>query len=178
MFNREPLTARHAGDIIRYHTWPTIRQQTVGAHTWQVYRIFLEVFGLPDPKVGAMIIYHDAGEVSTGDIPFDVKREHPEFRAMAADIDHSAMVSISNGLVAYEDLSNLEHAMIKFADLCEMAEFGMEEMRLGNMTYGRPVVVNIFKALVPLCKEFFAENDAVDHFVANLHKQYKDLVNE
>src|ERR1043166_2928788 len=72
--------ARLAGQVTRYHTWPVHRQQSVGEHTWQVLRIYQQIWGSVEPEVTNYILWHDAGELVTGDPPFPFKRENPQFK--------------------------------------------------------------------------------------------------
>jgi hypothetical protein len=40
-------TIRNAGDVVRYHTRKVIHRQDVANHTWNVMRIYTELFGMP-----------------------------------------------------------------------------------------------------------------------------------
>jgi len=41
--------ARFAGMVLRYHTWPTLQKQTVGDHTWQIFRIYWQILAKDNP---------------------------------------------------------------------------------------------------------------------------------
>ena len=143
-------TARDAGNIIRYHGWPTIKEQTNASHTWNVLRIYYEQFGWPSHQVAAYIQYHDVGELATGDVSFVVKREHPEVKVVLGPIEDAAMESLSNGYVTKDMITGEEKIKVKICDLMEMLEFSLDEMRLGSRHYGWMIFENIHNALVDM----------------------------
>jgi hypothetical protein len=81
--NREAVeySARTAGGVRRYHTWPVLRPQTVAEHTWHVMRIWWQVYGPMSPAVSSYLLLHDAGEGQAGDVQFGAKRRYPELKA-------------------------------------------------------------------------------------------------
>lgn len=141
------LNSRHIGDVQRYHIWPTVQKQNVGHHTFNVLRIYIEMFGAPNPNVTVAIVYHDAGELGTGDIPFDAKRANPDLAQVAERIDSEVAYTVSNGLYHEGIVTAEEAAKIKCADLVEMLEFAIEEMRLGNVHYGWQIAEKIIPAV-------------------------------
>lgn len=151
-----PVTGRRALSVRRYHTWPTIQQQTVADHTCHVLRIYSETFGRPSGDVVQYILWHDAAEAITGDAPFDGKRVFPELKRVLSEIEKEVLPVVSGGLVT--EIASRERLRVKFADLAEMVEFGREEMRLGNEYYGLPVVEKVLKALFELVGEMDSED--------------------
>ena len=127
---------RLAGRVRRYHTWPTIREQTVADHTWQVMRIYVELFGSPSPDVWEYILWHDSTEMHTGDIPFPVKRDNPELAAEICQLECRARQKMG---IPYLDIPDPLKLRAKLCDLLEMREFGLEEQMLGN-GYAFPIV--------------------------------------
>jgi len=138
------LNLRASGAVSRYHTWPTLKQQTVADHTWNVLRIYERLFGAPEPYIFQHILYHDAAEVITGDIPFEIKRKNKDFKDAYDEVEKSAneMLGLSRTLLG---LAPLDAAKVKFCDLQEMAEFAIIEMEMGNRL-ARPIFDNIIKA--------------------------------
>lgn len=137
-------SARLAGLIKRYHTWPTLRVQTVAEHTWHVMRIYLHLFGSPPPNVWEYMLHHDAPlEMGTGDIPFDSKRNNPELKA-AVDLAEERFAKEIG--FEWPEIGALEWARFKVCDLLEMLEFGTEERAMGN-TYAEPIVEATTKAI-------------------------------
>lgn len=161
------LTARHAGDIKRYHVWPTIQQQSVAHHTWNVLRIYIELFGPPSPEITTYIVYHDVGELATGDIPFDAKRANPKLKKVVSEIDDEAAKLLSSGWYDSEDLTEKQQDMVKFCDLLEMMEFAIEEIRLGDVFYGQQIADKIGQVLREIGEkyEWFREEKIMEHVV-------------
>jgi hypothetical protein len=158
---------RLAGQVRRYHTWPVLHQQTVGEHSWQILRIYWQVFGPPPPEVTTYILWHDAGELVVGDPPFPVKAHSPILKAEYDRLEHMAVLTMGGpDLDAVVEALSYWRARIKAADLLEMAEFGAHELALGN-TYGRPIVDDTLEAVrrIPLTIE---DRMSVDRYVSSV----------
>lgn len=154
------LDPRHCFQVKRYHTFPTLQSQTVGEHTCQVLRIYSEMFGPPSAEVVQGILWHDAGELWTGDVPFDAKRAYPELRIAVSSVDDQAVDRLSGGRFP-RNLPGEYRKRIKVCDLAEMAEFGMEEALMGNAHYGHVIRSKVVKAIFDLLKTMSAQ-DATD----------------
>jgi hypothetical protein len=135
---------RFAGSVRRYHTWLTHQQQSVGEHTWHVLRIYDQIWGPIPPHVTRHIIWHDAGELVTGDLPFPVKQNNHALRNVMAIAEHEALEAM--GAPANSMLSPEELLRAKACDLLEMWEFGLTEKALGNML-AQPIIDDIQFAL-------------------------------
>lgn len=120
---------RFSGAVKRYHTWPVLRADTVGEHTWNVLRIYVELFGPPAPEVTVYVIHHDSPEVYTGDPPFPIKRDNPDVKAGYDRMERE--FEERHGLSGGE-LSPDDRIRVKVCDLIDMWEFGMVEMAMGN----------------------------------------------
>lgn len=138
------LSRRHAGQVMRYHAWPHIRQQSVGEHTWQVLCLYIELFGLPSAEVLYRILHHDSTEVSLGDPPFHpvVTDNWRQIKLKLKEEEHQIYADMN---ITLYPLTETERAKIKVADLCEMYEWGMHEWRLGNQ-FGVLVMQNVLPA--------------------------------
>lgn len=132
-----------AGRVQRYHTWPTIKKQTVAEHSWRVATIYMQLFGLPRSPVLAYMLYHDLGELFSGDSPFYAKREFPGLKIATDTAEGIGKRNLGIGAV---HLMEEEQANVKISDLIEMFEFGQIEFRMGNQ-YGDIVSRNIKLAL-------------------------------
>lgn len=130
------LCSRASGRVKRYATWPTIQEQTTGDHTWQVMRIYREIFGLPDPEMFEHMLLHDGGEVFAGDPPYPITTNYPDYDREHAKIEDHALSVIHN--YDASTITELQKWRLKVCDLIEMCEFGLYEMRMGN-TFGRPI---------------------------------------
>lgn len=142
---RETMRAdtRLSGLVSRYHSWPTLTHQSVGEHSWQVLRIYIEIFGPPTPEVTVYIVYHDSAEVATGDPPFPLKANNPDLKAIYDRLEHTAMVEMRG--VGLPELNEQQRNRVKICDLLEMWEHGMHEITLGN-TYAHPIVEDTMAA--------------------------------
>lgn len=123
-------SARFAGQVERYHTWPTWRQQSIAEHTWQCIRIHYQVWGAPTGKALDYLVWHDTGELATGDMPFPVKAHNPLLKVEADRIENLQRERL--GAPNIDDLSDADKLRVKFCDLVEMTEFGLSEINLGN----------------------------------------------
>lgn len=145
---------RMAGLVTRYHTWPTIQRQSIASHTWQVYRIWLEIFGQPSSEVAAAIILHDVGELKTGDLPHYVKRDHADLKELVSSIEADYTTQLVNDYCHDDvevhrdgwELSPWDKRRLKICDLIEMGEFALDEYRLGSQ-FATIVFRNVQRAL-------------------------------
>lgn len=117
-----------ASNIKRYHTFPIIGEQTVGAHTHRVL-ILLDYLaeGIPAYLYRA-VLYHDSAELATGDIPATTKWSEPALSHSLKKIeeqwerDHCIVPSTSLN----------EHRLLKTADMLELVMFSRDQWMLGN----------------------------------------------
>lgn len=139
--NRDQIrrSGRHSGMVQRYHTWPTIQRQTIADHTWNMIRIYWEIFGPEiEPTTLSRMLWHDAGESVAGDPPFPVKRDNHDLKTAHDRVEQDAVMQIA-GEDAVPVVADSEVWRMKVCDLLEMAEFGAVEASLGSQ-YGWPVV--------------------------------------
>lgn len=118
-----------SGRVKRYSVWPMIQEQTDGCHTWAVYIIYRAIFGVPSAQCAEYIMLHDAEELVVGDNPFPVKRLFPEVKRALASAEVIARARLGYKL---PDISLVERARVKVADLLEMFCHGMREVEMGN----------------------------------------------
>jgi hypothetical protein len=131
-----------AGCVKRYHTWPTLSQQTTGHHAWRVTCIFLEVFGWPRVEVLIYCLHHDSGELWAGDLPFGSKASVPALKEGMQQAEAKGLRMLE---IRMPELTDIELVQCKICDLLEMHEFGNHEMRLGNR-YARPIIADTLQA--------------------------------
>jgi hypothetical protein len=138
--------ARFAGEVVRYHTWPMLRRQSVGEHTWQCIRIYWQIWGALPPELSTYFIWHDAGELACGDLPFPVKARNPVLKE-AMDALEDAAVERMGGVNV--PLAPALITRAKACDLIDMHECGIVEMAMGNR-FAQPIVEDTFAALEKL----------------------------
>ena len=143
--NREILlsTARLAGEVVRYHTWPMHHRQTVGEHTWQVMRIYWQIWGDLPPELSTYFIWHDAGELACGDLPFPVKAHNAMLKTTMDALEDHAVRRMGGTIVTLTPILKLR---AKACDLIDMHECGRAEVNMGNK-FAQPIVDDTFKAL-------------------------------
>lgn len=142
MIDRDEImkNARLAGQVERYHTWPRINRQSVAEHTFHILRIYYQLWGAPSPEVTERIIWHDIGEMATGDLPYPVKKVWPGLKEITTTIESAHLISLGirmSGKVPDEEINRL-----KVCDLLEMLEYGLVERYMGNQ-FAEPIVVDI-----------------------------------
>lgn len=143
--------------MLRYHTWPVIRQQSIGEHTWQCLRLYREVWGPLPTAVADYLLYHDAGELVVGDPPFPLKAQNPELKEIYDGLEKKALAGMGGAL---PPLYPEEKLRVKFVDLLEMFEFGLTEMEMGNRL-AEPIVVGTKDALCHQLERMPLQDSAV-----------------
>lgn len=143
-------SARMAGQVRRYHTWQTLITQTVAEHSWQVARIYYDLFGEVPGNVASYIQWHDAGEIATGDIPFPVKSDHPMLKDTIDRLEENALREMH---APHVEISSEEKLRVKLCDLLEMWEFGTQEVLMGNR-FAEPIVARTIIATMTQCEKF------------------------
>jgi len=151
--------ARFAGSIKRYHTWPFISTQTVGEHTWQIFRIYYSIWGELPPHVTTAIIWHDAGELFAGDTPYPAKKASPGLRGLLKTLEIDGVEQMGGPWNADGKLTTLEQIKIKICDNLDMLEHGLVEMAMGNRLM--EPVANVTYAW--LIETLDWDNDALPH---------------
>lgn len=134
---------RFAGLVGRYHTWPTLRKQTIAEHTWHMLRLYERIWGKLHELVTAYILYHDVGENRSGDMPFLAKVQFPDLRRGA---DAAEAQSLADMGIVMPRIGDALKRRVKVCDLIEMWEFGTEEFMMGNQ-YATPIIEDTLTAL-------------------------------
>jgi hypothetical protein len=129
-------SARLSGLVRRYHSWPVLTQQSVAEHTWQTLRIYWQLFGAPPPAITTYLLWHDCGELVTGDPPFPIKANNPDLKAKLDAMEEEALRGMG---VTLPILHPTDKLRIKICDLIEMNEHGIHEYKLGNQ-YAEPII--------------------------------------
>jgi 5'-deoxynucleotidase YfbR-like HD superfamily hydrolase len=121
--------ARFAGQVKRYHTWPVFRNQTTGEHTWQVMRIYWQIFGPMTAEVSTFILWHDAGELVTGDYPGMFKTMVPEVKPL---LDRAERLAVDEMGGSMDQLDGRLKFRAKACDLIDVYEQCSIERLQGN----------------------------------------------
>ena len=129
---------RRGGDVIRYHTWPTIRPQIVASHSWNVVRILVSIWPHAPREAILYAQFHDTPEVGTGDVPYPVKHDNPVLKLEMDRLEDETAADM--GLLHHlGGVGDFWKRRIKICDCIEMWEFGMDEVHMGNR-FAEPIV--------------------------------------
>ena len=145
---------RMAGRVTRYHTWPRLREQSVGEHTWQLMRILDCVWPEMPVRVWRTVLWHDVGEIATGDMPYPVKRNNTILGREMDRLEHEAIEKILEKWRPTGELLALkgdERTIVKTCELVEMWEWGLEETAMGSR-FGRIVADRCQPAAYEMCR--------------------------
>lgn len=132
----------------RYHTWPTLREQTVGAHSFSVAMLCSLMAqdashvggeGLSVPLLMAALT-HDLAEHKLGDLPAPAKRQMPHvhiidgepmpFREHWGNMEVALLTEV--GLDWEQALGPKSRRWLKLADAMDGALWCIRERAMGN----------------------------------------------
>lgn len=119
---------RSAARTRRCHTQMVIHPQGVGEHTFSALAI-LDLIA-PDcrKEVWRALLYHDAPEAVTGDVPAPAKWNHHELEDVLRRVEQRIKKEHDIDIAVFDH----EHDLIKYADIMELVWYGIEELRMGN----------------------------------------------
>lgn len=119
---------RRGGQVIRYHTSPTLGNQTVAEHSWGVATICVELWFDCSLELLKAALYHDVHEGWTGDIPHGFKLEDKELRRCLQNLEHN--FEVENKL--WYELDKEDTRRLELADIFELMWYIREQQALGN----------------------------------------------
>jgi len=114
--------------VKRFHTVPTIQQETVGHHSHCVALLCTLFDPHASRELITMALLHDLPEQVVGDIPSPAKREL-DFADRLEDLEQSIL---QQGFGYVPNLTKREAKTLKLADIGSGALFCLQEMRMGN----------------------------------------------
>ncbi len=121
---------RDAGAVKRYHTVPTLRTQNIAEHSWNIACLVLEIDPEASAELLAAAMFHDVGELYTGDIPANFKWEYPLITKNLCEAEDM----FRDKMAPAHALSGMERDILKFADTAECVLWCIEEAQMGNRT--------------------------------------------
>lgn len=104
-----------SGKVVRYHAVPTVKPQTISQHSWSVAILVMYITEMTcHANLLMEALLHDTGEYETGDIPYTLKRDHPDLKKQLHLIELEARhrITISGAIALTAD----EEAILKVAD--------------------------------------------------------------
>lgn len=129
---------REAADVTRYHTKRTLRQQSLGHHSFNMLTMLLVVAPACRKEVIEAVMYHDLPELHTGDVPAPIKRMHPTLGPLLTSIE-SELYPLFRDI----DLTADEVAMVKWLDTMELVLWCLEEKAMGNQYVVHTIVTGM-----------------------------------
>ena len=131
---KEPLVTNlldllSGGDVKRYHTLPTIGEQTVANHSWGVAMILHWLEPTINKTVMLKALTHDVAEKQTGDIPAPTKWNNKSLAKRLAAFERR----IEKELGIDYNITEKERVLFKQADLFELLLYCVKQRSLGNV---------------------------------------------
>ena len=122
-------------------------QTAMIAHCLAVIKNKLYGGSLDEGRVALLAMYHEAGEVITGDLPTPIKYFNPEIKKAYKDIEGIAEQRLLSSLpeqlradfapLVHQDAGSPERRVVKYADkICAYLKC-VEELRMGNQEFSR-----------------------------------------
>lgn len=122
---------RKGGLTQRYHTKNTLKENTVGHHSFGVaWLCAMLVEGQPSANLLLAALAHDLAEQVTGDISSPTKRKFPIIAEMIQALESETLEQY--GLNYECQLTKDEQRILKMADCLDGALFCISELELGN----------------------------------------------
>lgn len=121
--------ARNGHHIKRFHTLPTIGQQSVAEHSFGVAMLVLWL--TEDRASGNLLraaLYHDLAEQATGDMPATSKWDNPELKWA---LDRAEDIFNEEHVLSVQ-ITQAESLCLKWADGLELMCYCLEQRKLGN----------------------------------------------
>lgn len=123
--------AREAGAIRRFHAVRTIKEESVGEHSFNMMNLIMV---LTEGKASRGLILaaltHDMGEYAVGDIPSQIKKAlPPELRIKVDEQEYAAVRAIHPHLPG---LDETDLHLLKLADNLDGLLKCTDELKMGN----------------------------------------------
>jgi 5'-deoxynucleotidase YfbR-like HD superfamily hydrolase len=121
-----------SGNVTRCHTLPTIKPQTVGAHTWRTLVIlhWLYAPGHPPSGLTHALLVHDMPEILTGDMPGNTKHAHP---ALKNALDKIEKQFLAEQGIEEPKLNSVSEDILNLCDSADLVMYALDEIDMGNI---------------------------------------------
>lgn len=118
--------------VRRFHQWPTVKADTVGKHSCGV-ALFAQLI-VPGCRKEVLLaaLFHDLGEIVTGDIPSPTKKMLSA--SSRNEIEEIELCALRENGFSTELLSDEEVALLKLCDCLDGLAYCVEERSLGNQS--------------------------------------------
>jgi 5'-deoxynucleotidase YfbR-like HD superfamily hydrolase len=126
------MIPRASAHVKRYHTVPTIGQQTVAEHSFHVAMLCLEIQKINNKECSAELLkaalFHDLPEHKTGDVPATAKWGSPGLKTLLDSLEDDVITEYGLEVA----LTIEETLILKYADSLELVMYCIDQMNLGN----------------------------------------------
>ena len=123
-----------SGNVLRCHTVPCLKQQTIGQHTWRAMVLLHWLYDpyYPPAHVTYDLMMHDVPEIHTGDTPGHVKAQHLPLKEYLEQLEHE--FSLEHGLKKPNapPLSKQEELIVGLCDRADLVLYALDELEMGN----------------------------------------------
>jgi 5'-deoxynucleotidase YfbR-like HD superfamily hydrolase len=117
-----------SGLVKRYHTQPTIGEQTVAHHSWGVAMLYDMICPNPTYEGLRECILHDSAELYIGDVPFQTKQAYKSVDSMYKELEDFVRKEV-------DIPDDPKDPYVKVCDMLELCMFAYYQMTLGNANY-------------------------------------------
>ena len=162
----------NAGQVKRMHTVPTLGNHSIAEHVYGSLVLAYELCALnkiDSAPVVRALLYHDAAEVMTGDVPAPVKRKFPKVKEAFEEMEKFFDGNV--GLDASPP-TEFEYAVIKACDTLDLMFNVLREFRFGNRHPDLKIVWD--NCLSYIQAQYHVAG--VDYLVANLLVEAHDVL--
>jgi hypothetical protein len=129
------------GNTKRWHAEDIIGEQRVSAHTWGMTAIYLILCTEPSVDVLRALVFHDAPEPFSGDIPWFARKAHKGAASADAEISERWFAAVgTGGNPAPHYWTNEEYWWIKTLDAAEAYFFSKMQIAMGNRLMEGPTL--------------------------------------
>ena len=150
-----------ASAVKRYHTTPTIGNQTIGEHS---YRMLLVLYAVctPSPELIKATVYHDVPEIEVSDVSFMTKKKWPKVAESIAEAEDD----FCNRYAIHVELCENDLRLLKFADMWELVQYAIDQINLGNRN-----MIAIGERGVQFLKDMPFISSACDKLITYIEKE-------
>lgn len=125
--------------LIRYNNKNRITDEDIAQHSYFVSLFCLKIFSKLDLdletkyKILVKSILHDTSEIELSDIPYDIKKNHPEIKKIMESLENEYYKeNWKEYLDIVNDDNKIVEYIVKLADVYSVRQYSLNEITLGN----------------------------------------------
>jgi len=121
--------AWRSGKVNRMHTAPMLHRENVAEHTWGLLFLILRYWPEASREFLIAAIFHDAGEVATGDVPAHVKWANASILEVCENLEQEHLKKMQIPLI---ELGPVEDFLLTVFDKLDFCVSCHHEVMSGN----------------------------------------------